>query len=96
LHDNIGSAEYGSTIRHNLRALFDIHRVGIAGLLAGPCFDNDLEPGFDEVGNDYGNKRNATLSGITFFRNSYDHAAVILSVPTRRCRGLGVSGSARL
>ena len=53
-------------------------------------------PAFDEVGNDHGNERDPPLSGIAFFRNSNDHAAGILSVPTGQSGGLGVSGSARL
>ncbi len=95
LHHNVGGAEHGGAIGHNLRALFDVHRVGIAGLLASAGFDDDFESRLDEVGNGYGNERDPALSGIAFFRNSNDHAALILSVPGCQSGGFGVSGSAR-
>ncbi len=94
LHHNVGGAEHGGAIGHDLRALFDVHRVGIARLLAGSGFHDDFESRLDEIGNGYGNERNATFPGIAFFRNSNDHAALILSVPMPVCR-FGVSGSAR-
>jgi hypothetical protein len=75
LQHNVSGAEYGGAVGHNLRALFDIHRVGIAGLLAGARFHDDFESRLYEVGNGYGNERNPALSGIAFFGNSDDHAA---------------------
>jgi hypothetical protein len=43
-------------------------------LLAGSGFHNDFESRLDEVGNGDGDQRHAALSGITFFRDSNDHA----------------------
>jgi hypothetical protein len=64
-------------------------------LLARPGLHDEFESRFDEVGNDYGDERNPTFPGIAFFRNSNDHAALILSVPIRRPCCPGIAGNIR-
>src|ERR1700731_1145755 len=75
----VGGAEHGSAIGNNLRTLFGIDRVRIASLLAGSGLYDDLEPGLEQIGNYDGNERNPAFAGITFFRNSNNHAALVLS-----------------
>ena len=94
LQHDVGGAEHGSAIGNNLRALFGIDRVRVASLVAGSSLYDDLEPGLQKVGNDHGNERNPAFAGITFFRNSNNHAALVLS-PTLLRKKKGTKNSNR-
>ena len=77
LHNNVGGGEYRGAIGDDPGALFDVQRVGITGLGASFRLHDDFVPGFRQRGNDCWNKCDSSLSGITFFRNSNDHAVIL-------------------
>ena len=80
LHNNVSSGEYRGAIRQDLSAFFYVSCIGIAGLVAGAGFDDDLHARFGEHRDDGGNQRNAALSGITFFGDSNNHAIFLFGL----------------
>ena len=64
----------------DLCAFFGIERVGIAGSVPGTRFDYNFQPGLGEIGNHHGDQGHAALARVTFFWNSNNHAALILSI----------------
>lgn len=90
LHNDSGGTEHCTTVRNDPGSLLDIGGIGIAGLLACARFDDHLEPGFCEIRNHNRYDRDATLSGVTFFRNSDNHLG---SRPFRQIGNSSCAGS---
>ena len=70
LNNGIGGAEHGTPVGKNLRALFEVLRVGITRFHAGASFNYHFKTGLDQIRNHHGDQPDAPLAGITLSRNT--------------------------